>query len=71
MLETICKKCGRKMNPIFNNHIFNGSEAILHGGESIKNGSEQRLGSNAIVIKNYKCPYCDAIHKNGVAKKVK
>ena len=67
-MEVVCKKCGRKMQPIFENHVYNGSESILHGKEAIMNGSENIKNGKEKKIYNYKCPYCDAKYKSGTAK---
>lgn len=62
-MKCLCVKCNRKFTPIFRNHIYNGSESIIHGNESIRNGSEFMDYSKQ--INNYKCPYCNAFYKGG------
>ena len=39
-MKVLCKKCNRKFTPLFDNHIYNGSESIIRGNESIFNGTE-------------------------------
>ena len=67
-LESICEKCGRKMEPIFRNHVYNGHEGIINGSESIKNGSESIMTGSEKYINDYSCPYCGHHHKSGIAK---
>ena len=67
-LQVICKNCGKKFKPIFENHIYNGSEKILHGNETVVNGTEFIHNSNNINIENYFCPYCGTKYKSGIAK---
>ena len=62
---TICKKCGRKIKPIFSSHIYNGSEHILHGSESVMNGHENIKNGHEVKIQNFICPFCGTKHKNG------
>lgn len=66
--EAVCKKCGRKFEPIFENHIFNGNEQILHGNELVMNGSEYINNGKNVQIRNYSCPYCGEKYRNGIAK---
>lgn len=61
-MKLLCKKCNRKFTPLFNNHVYNGSESIIHGYESIFNGSEYK---NIEKVYNYKCPYCDTYYDSG------
>lgn len=61
-MKALCKKCNLKFTPLFNNHICDGSESIVHGNESIFNGIEHK---NLKKICNYKCPYCDTYYKSG------
>ena len=60
---TLCVNCHRKFTPIFDNHIHNGTESIVHGNEAIYNGSEFLDYSKKIY--NYKCPYCNKYYKSG------
>lgn len=68
-MKCLCVKCNRKFTPIFRNHIYNGSEGIIHGNESIRNGLECIDYSKK--INNYKCPYCNAFYKTGYSLKQK
>ena len=61
-MKALCKKCNRKFTPLFNNHIYNGSESIIHGDESIFNGTEYKKLKK---IYSYKCPYCNTYYKSG------
>ena len=68
-MELVCKKCDRKFKPIFENHIYNGSESILHGNESIKTGNENISRGQEKTIYDFKCPYCGTYYKKGFIKK--
>ena len=61
-MKALCKKCNRKLTPLFDNHLYNGSESIIHGNESVFNGSEYK---NKKKIYNYKCPYCGTYYNSG------
>lgn len=67
-LETICKRCGRKMEPIFKNHVYNGYEGVMNGSESIRNGKEFIMTGREKNINDYSCPYCGYHHRSGIAK---
>ena len=67
-LETICKKCGRKIEPIIQNHVYNGHVGIMNGTESIRNGTELIMTGKEKHINDYSCPYCGYYHKTGLAK---
>jgi len=64
-MQIICKKCGRKMIPILHNHIYNGSESIMHGHENVKNGRELIRDGHEKIIYNFQCPFCGTKHKQG------
>ncbi len=67
-MQTICEKCGKKITPIFSNHVYNGTEAINKGKESIMNGSENIRTGREKIIYDYICPFCGTKHKSGIAK---
>jgi len=70
-LETICKKCGRKMEPIFRDHVYTGKESIMNGTELIRNGTENIMTGREVRINDYKCPFCGEHHDNGLAREKK
>lgn len=67
-MKSICNKCNRKFIPLYSNHIYNGSESIIHGNEAVFNGSEYK---NVKKIYNYECPYCGTYYNSGYLIKEK
>ncbi len=65
-MKTICRKCGRKISPLFYGHIFNGHESIVHGNERVRNGTENIRTGREKEIKQYVCPFCGTYYKNGL-----
>ncbi len=54
-MNILCKKCNHKFSPLFNSYVYNGSERIIHGNESILNGSKYKTIKK---FYSYICPYC-------------
>ena len=70
-MKTICTTCGRKITPIFSNHIYNDSESILRGNETIRNGSENTLTGHKKYIYKYACLFCGTKRTPGSQKCIK
>ena len=66
-LESICKKCGKRMEPLFSDHVYSGHEGVNSGQKSIMNGPES-IVNKKISIRDYSCPYCGYYHRSGIAK---